>query len=238
MILLIDNYDGCVYNLYQLAGTCLERMTGEAGSAYKKADSEKITEENITEKEITEKKISEEKIGEPDIRIVRNDKITAEEIRVLAPSHIIISGGAIPPEKAGNDVDIVRKLAGTVPILGICLGFRVICSAFGGKETVLCEPMQGKPSRILLEQGGRTESGIFAGLPEAFMGARYQSTSIAPESITAPLHIIARAEDGDIMGVEAGSGAPLIGLQWHPESFMSEYGMELMSNFLRMERRG
>ena len=198
MILLIDNYDGCVYNLYQLAGTCLE------------------------------------KTAVPDIRIVRNDKITAEEIRKLAPTHIIISGGAVAPEKAGNDVEIVKELAGSYPILGICLGFRVICSAFGGCEVPLKEPMQGKPSRILLEQGGKTESGFFFGIPEAFTGARYQSTSIAQESIKAPLHIIARAEDGDVMGVEAVRQAPLIGLQWHPESFMSEYGTQIMENFLRM----
>lgn len=232
MILLIDNYDGCVYNLYQLAGTCLTeaeaKETAAKEAAVKKAAVRKASGETTL----------------PDIRIVRNDRITAAEIRELAPSHIIISGGAVAPEKAGNDMEIVREMAGKCRILGVCLGFRVICSAFGGREIPLQEPMQGKPSRILLEQGGKTESGIFDGIPEAFMGARYQSTSIAPESITAPLHIIACSEDGDIMGVEAemqnhdtagaAKHAPLIGVQWHPESFMSEYGMQLMRNFLNL----
>lgn len=214
MILIIDNYDGCVYSIYQLVGICLE------------------------------KRQKKEKNGTvPKIRIVRNDKITAQEAEALHPSHIILSGGAVAPEKAGNDCSLVRELAGRYPILGICLGYRVICSVFGGREVALAEPMQGKTSEILLENGGRTQSGIFDGLPLSFTGARYQSTSITAESIGAPLHIIARAADGAVMGVEArdslrgraadGAPAPLVGLQWHPESFMSEYGEQVMENFLR-----
>lgn len=209
MILLIDNYDGCVYNLYQLIGTCLQ-------------------EEGKTE----------------EIRIVRNDHITPEAVRSLNPSHIVISGGAVAPEKAGSDLELVKELAGAYPMLGVCLGFRVICAAYGGKEVPLKETMQGKPSRILLEKDAKAETGILNGLPDSFLGARYQSTTIAKDSIKAPLHIIACAEDGDVMAVEAAfqgtkaaaneSHAPLIGLQWHPESFMSEYGKEVMKNFLAM----
>lgn len=96
MVLLIDNYDGCVYNIYQLMGSV-----------------------------------------NPDVKRVRNDKITPEEIEKMAPSHIVISGGSIPAKKAAKDLELVKRLQGKIPVLGICLGHRVICTAFGGEETHL-----------------------------------------------------------------------------------------------------
>ena len=192
MILLIDNYDGCVYNLYQLAGSA---APGE------------------------------------EIRIVKNDRITPEEAKALHPGHVILSGGAVSPEHAGNDMALVRELAVQVPILGVCLGMRVICAAYGAQESPLTEPVQGRRSEICVER----KSPLFAGMTERFTAARYQSTTVAADQIHAPLCITARAEDDHaVMAVEHET-LPVYGVQFHPESFMTEYGEVLMRNFLQIK---
>ncbi len=164
----------------------------------------------------------------PEICIARNDQIDSEDVRKLAPSHIIISGGSTLPEAAGNTIDIVKTLAGKVPILGICLGYRIICAAYGGKCVQMDEIQQGKRSLVKIEH----ETNLFNGVPGTFYAGFYHSRTVLEEDIPTDFHIIARSGH-DIAGIAHKTDA-LFGLQFHPESFLSEHGKTIMSNFLKI----
>ncbi len=162
----------------------------------------------------------------PDILVRRNDALTVADIRALGPSHIILSPGPGRPAEAGVCEAAVRALAGEIPILGVCLGHQAICEALGGKITYARTLMHGKQSRVRL-QGGR----LFRGLPEEIAVGRYHSLAAEEDALPAALRVTARAEDGEIMAV-AHTGAPVYGLQFHPESILTPQGETILRNFL------
>jgi anthranilate synthase/aminodeoxychorismate synthase-like glutamine amidotransferase len=160
------------------------------------------------------------------ITVKRNDEITVEEARALKPSHILLSPGPCSPKEAGISVALIQKLAGEVPILGVCLGHQSIGYAYGGDIIRAKELMHGKTSQI--RHDGK---GVFAGLPNPIRATRYHSLAIARETLPKELIVTAESEDGEIMGVRHRS-LPLEGVQFHPESILSESGRELLRNFL------
>ena len=161
---------------------------------------------------------------EPVVR--RNDSITLDEIPGLRPSHIIISPGPCSPVEAGISTELIQRFGGSIPILGVCLGHQCIGAAYGGEIVRAKRPMHGKTSRIH-HQG----EGIFAGLPSPFLATRYHSLVIAPESVPPELRVIATAEDGEIMAV-AHATHPVVGVQFHPESVLTEHGYRILDQFL------
>lgn len=163
-----------------------------------------------------------------DVTVVRNDAITVEQIEQMAPERIVISPGPGTPDDAGVSVEAVRRFAGRVPVLGVCLGHQCIGEAFGGEVRGAGEVRHGKLSRV--EHDGR---GVFAGLPSGFNAIRYHSLSIQDESVPAALEVTARSDSGVIMGVRHRQYA-VEGIQFHPESIMTEHGKELLKNFLAM----
>jgi para-aminobenzoate synthetase component 2 len=161
---------------------------------------------------------------EPVVR--RNDSITLDEIPGLQPSHIIISPGPCSPTEAGISTELIQRFGGSIPILGVCLGHQCIGAAYGGEIVRAKRPMHGKTSRIH-HQG----EGIFAGLPSPFLATRYHSLVIAPESVPPELRVTATAEDGEIMAV-AHATHPVVGVQFHPESVLTEHGYRMLDQFL------
>ncbi|HET6578527.1 MAG TPA: aminodeoxychorismate/anthranilate synthase component II [Gemmatimonadales bacterium] len=164
-------------------------------------------------------------LGETPV-VRRHDAVTVDEVAAMAPSHIIISPGPRAPADAGISTEVVRRLGPTVPILGVCLGHQCIGAAYGGEIVRAGRPMHGKTSWIH-HQG----AGIFQGLPEPFRATRYHSLVIAPASVPPELEVIATSEDGEIMAVRHGSH-PVYGLQFHPESVLTEHGYRLIDHFL------
>lgn len=169
-------------------------------------------------------------LGE-EVRVFRNDAIGIEEIRRLEPSHIVISPGPCTPDEAGISLEVVRAFAGEIPILGVCLGHQAIGQAFGGRIVRARRIMHGKTSRI--EHDGRD---LFQGLPSPFIATRYHSLVIEPESVPEALEIAAWSldEEGrreEIMAVRH-RRHPVFGVQFHPESILSEHGHRLLKNFL------
>ncbi len=162
-----------------------------------------------------------------DIRPVRNDSMTVEEIRELSPDAIILSPGPGKPEDAGVCEDVVRELGGEIPILGVCLGHQAICETFGGTVTHASRLMHGKQSDTKVD----TSSAIFRGLKEIIPVARYHSLSLKEETLPECLKITARADDGEIMAVEH-KEKKIYGLQFHPESIMTPDGKVMLKNFL------
>jgi anthranilate synthase/aminodeoxychorismate synthase-like glutamine amidotransferase len=162
--------------------------------------------------------------GEAIVR--RNDAITLDDIAALAPSHIIISPGPCTPAEAGISVEVVRRFGGTVPILGVCLGHQAIGVAYGAEIVRATRPMHGKTSRVY-HQG----TSIFTGLPSPLVATRYHSLVISPESVPEVLRVTATAEDGEIMAV-AHLDQPVVGVQFHPESVLTEYGYRMLDWFL------
>ena len=156
----------------------------------------------------------------------RNDSITLDEIPGLQPSHIIISPGPCSPAEAGISTELIQRFGGTIPILGVCLGHQCIGAAYGGEIVRAKRPMHGKTSRIY-HQG----EGIFAGLPSPFLATRSHSLVIAPESVPPELRVTATAEDGEIMAV-AHATHPVVGVQFHPESVLTEHGYRMLDQFL------
>jgi anthranilate synthase/aminodeoxychorismate synthase-like glutamine amidotransferase len=156
----------------------------------------------------------------------RHDAITPEEILALGPSHIIISPGPCSPGEAGISIEVVRRVGPTIPILGVCLGHQCIGAAYGGEIVRAGRPMHGKTSRI-----HHTGTGLFTGLPSPFQATRYHSLVIAPASVPPELEIIATSEDGEIMAVQH-TRFPVCGLQFHPESVLTEHGYRLIDHFL------
>ncbi|MCK8815754.1 aminodeoxychorismate/anthranilate synthase component II [Natroniella sulfidigena] len=163
-----------------------------------------------------------------EIEVRRNDQITIAEIRELNPERIVISPGPGRPEDAGISLEVVEQLAGEIPILGICLGHQTIGAAYGAEVVSAPELVHGKVSRIKHQQRG-----VLAGVADQFEATRYHSLMIEPDSLPASLEVIAETEDGLIMGV-ADSEAQLYGLQFHPESIMSEAGEKIVDNFLNI----
>ena len=162
--------------------------------------------------------------------VVRNDMISLDEIRALAPSHIIVSPGPCSPSEAGISVDVIREFGPTIPILGVCLGHQAIGTAYGAEVVRARKPMHGKTSRI-----HHDGSELFAGVPSPFLATRYHSLVIAPDSLPPTLRVTATSEDGEIMAV-AHRSDPVVGVQFHPESALTEHGYWLIDRFLHGER--
>lgn len=160
-------------------------------------------------------------------QVVRNDKITPDEIERMAPDAILISPGPRAPAQAGISCATVRALAEKIPILGVCLGHQVIAEVFGGEVCRAAQPRHGKASKI-----SHDGTGIFAGLPNPLQAGRYHSLAVKIAA-DGPLHVTARAEDGEIMAL-AHHSAPVFGVQFHPESILTESGHTLLGNFLRI----
>ena len=161
------------------------------------------------------------------MRVYRNDQITVGEIAKLSPARIVISPGPCTPNEAGVSVDTVKRFGGQVPILGVCLGHQGIGQAYGGKIVHAKQIMHGKTSMI-----HHTGEGVFAGLPSPFEATRYHSLVIERESLPKCLAITAWTEDGEIMGVRHKEFA-VEGVQFHPESILTEHGHALLANFLK-----
>ncbi len=163
----------------------------------------------------------------PDIRVIRNDEMTTEEIRELSPSHIILSPGPGYPKDAGVCEDVVKKLSGTIPILGVCLGHQGICEVFGAEITHARKLMHGKQSLLAID----VSDPIFHGLPKQILAARYHSLIAAKDSLPPYLTVIGTDDMGEIMAVKH-KEYPLYGLQFHPESILTPDGMTILKNFL------
>ena len=166
---------------------------------------------------------------EPDIRVIRNDEMTVEEIEALAPEKIIISPGPGRPANAGVCEEVVRKLRTKMPILGGCLGEQGICEAYGATVGYAKELMHGKQSLTKID----TTSRIFAGLPEKVLVARYHSLAVEADTLPEKLKVIAKTEDGEVMAVED-TEYPVFGLQFHPESIMTPDGAKMLRNFMEI----
>jgi anthranilate synthase component 2 len=165
-------------------------------------------------------------LGE-EVVVRRNDEIDLAGVEALAPEHIVISPGPCTPNEAGISVPLIQAFAGRVPILGVCLGHQAIGQAFGGRIVHARALMHGKTS--LIHHKG---VGVFAGLPSPFTATRYHSLVIERESLPDCLEITAWTEDGEIMGVRHRT-LPVEGVQFHPESILTEYGHEMLANFLK-----
>ena len=168
-------------------------------------------------------------LGE-EVRVFRNDEITVEEIASLKPDHLVVSPGPCSPAEAGISVAAIQAFAGKVPLLGVCLGHQSIGAAFGGKIVHARQLMHGKTSPV-----HHADAGVFRGLPNPFIATRYHSLAIARASLPACLEVTAWTDDGEIMGVrhkEFAAHCRVEGVQFHPESILSEHGHRLLQNFL------
>ena len=161
-----------------------------------------------------------------DVSVYRNDAVSVEKIEQLKPSHVVISPGPCTPNEAGITLELIRRLAGRVPLLGVCLGHQAIGQAFGGKVVRAARVMHGKTSRI-----GHDGKGIFEKIPNRFLATRYHSLVVERASLPACLDVTADAEDGAIMGLRHRS-LPVEGVQFHPEALLTEHGHKLLQNFL------
>ncbi len=188
MILLIDNYDSFVYNLYQFIAEI-----------------------------------------EPDVKIVRNDKITPEEIEELSPDAIVISPGPGKPSDAGVCIEVIQKLKGKFPILGVCLGHQAIAEAFGATVGHAKQLMHGKVSVL---EDVKTDSVMFQRLEKPVKVARYHSLAVEEATLPEELEITARSKDNEVMAMEHKT-YPIYGLQFHPESVMTPEGFKMIENFLK-----
>lgn len=187
MILLIDNYDSFVYNLYQFIAE-----TGE------------------------------------EVRTVRNDRITPEEVLEMRPDAVVISPGPGKPADAGICEELIRKAAGEIPILGVCLGHQAIAEAFGAEVVHAGRLMHGKTS-ILTEV---KDSVLFEGIREPIQVARYHSLAVREDTLPEEIRVTARSEDGGVMAMEHRQ-YPIYGIQFHPESVMTPEGQRMIENFIR-----
>jgi anthranilate synthase component 2 len=162
-----------------------------------------------------------------DVHVYRNDAITVEQIAVWQPTHLVVSPGPCTPGEAGISVEAIRRFAGRIPILGVCLGHQAIGQAFGGRVVRAQRVMHGKLSAVAHD--GR---GVFAGLPSPLTVTRYHSLAIERASLPACLEVSAASEDGEIMGVRHRELA-VEGVQFHPEAILTEHGHALLANFLQ-----
>lgn len=161
-------------------------------------------------------------------RVFRNNAITADEAAALQPERVMISPGPCNPDHAGVSLDIVRKFAGKVPLLGVCLGHQCIGQFYGGKVVRASRLMHGKTSPVT-----HRDCDLFHGLPQGFKATRYHSLSVARDGFPAELEITAEADDAEIMGTRHRE-LPVYGVQFHPESYATEHGLDLLRNFLEL----
>lgn len=209
MILLIDNYDSFSYNLVQYIGSIQVR----------KKDKGKQFETDNTG----------DYLKNYDIKVVRNDELSVSEIEKLSPEYIILSPGPGRPENAGICEELLKEYKGNAKILGVCLGHQAIIEAFGGEITYAKELMHGKQSVVTLD---KTDP-IFEGISEKIKVARYHSLAGNDENLPECLKVIARTGDGEIMAVRHKT-REIYGFQFHPESVLTEYGMEMLCNFAEL----
>ena len=165
------------------------------------------------------------------VAVYRNDQITLNDVDALAPSHVVISPGPCTPNEAGISVDLVREYGASIPILGVCLGHQSIAQAYGGNIVRAPTLMHGKTSMI--EHQGE---GIFNELPSPFQATRYHSLVVDESTLPDCFVVTARADDGQIMGI-AHREDPVVGVQFHPESILTQYGHKLLHNFLQQTLR-
>ena len=165
---------------------------------------------------------------EPEIKVIRNDELTVEEIGALRPDHIILSPGPGRPEDAGVIMEVAKTLGRDIPLLGVCLGHQAICAAFGATVTYAKELMHGKQSEVRLDR----ECPLFAGCPETVAVARYHSLTACADTIPDCLKITARTGDGEVMAVQHRE-YPIYGVQFHPESILTPQGKVMLRNFLK-----
>ena len=207
MILLIDNYDSFSYNLVQYIGTIQKNKSKSNIEGYET-----------------------DYLKQHDIKVVRNDELSVKEIEDMSPEYIILSPGPGRPDRAGICEELLRDYTGDAKILGVCLGHQAIVEAFGGKVTYAKELMHGKQSVVTLDKNAP----VFAGIPENVKVARYHSLAGDKDSLPKCLKVIASTEDGEIMAVKH-VDRPIYGFQFHPESVLTEYGMEMLNNFFKKE---
>ena len=186
MILMIDNYDSFVYNLYQYIG-----------------------------------------IFDSDIRVIRNDKLTLEDIHRMAPERIVLSPGPKAPKDAGICLDVVKEFQDKIPILGICLGHQTIGQALGATVSYAKELYHGKQS-LIYHKG----NSIFTDIDSPIKVARYHSLSVLKEGLPDCLEVLAETDDGEIMA-KRHCEYPVVGMQFHPESIYTQHGKRMIENFLR-----
>ena len=163
-----------------------------------------------------------------ELRIERNDALTLDDITALAPAAILISPGPGDPDQSGVCLDVLRELSPTVPTLGVCLGHQAIAQVYGGRVVRAAEQMHGKTSPVQ-----HNDAGVFAGLPNPLTATRYHSLIAERESLPACLEITAWLDDGTIMGLRHRDYPHLQGVQFHPESVLTQSGHDLLANFLR-----
>lgn len=170
-------------------------------------------------------------IGEinPDIKVIRNDELSVEQVMTLTSSHIIISPGPGRPSDAGICEELIKAAAGKIPVLGVCLGHQAICEAFGAEITYAKRLMHGKKSVTKLD----VTTPLFKGIPEKCEVARYHSLAASENGFPDCLKVTARTEDGEIMAVEHKS-CPIYGVQFHPESILTQHGKKMAENFLEV----
>jgi len=185
MVILIDNYDSFVYNLYQYIGEIY-----------------------------------------PHVEVVRNDEVTANEVINSGAERIVLSPGPGRPEDAGICVELIRRLNGQIPLLGICLGHQAIGFAYGAKVVRANRILHGKTSMVI-----HNGKGILYGLKNPIRAARYHSLVLDEKSLPAELEVTARTPDGTIMAVNH-KRLPVYGIQFHPESILTEYGKRILKNFM------
>ena len=163
-----------------------------------------------------------------DVQVRRNDQVSLEEIEAMAPERLVISPGPGVPQSAGIIVPIIQRFYQRVPILGVCLGHQAVAVSFGGRVIRAARLMHGKVSEIYHDSRG-----VFRDMPDPFTATRYHSLAVDGESLPASLEISANAEDGEIMGLRH-RDYPVHGIQFHPESILTEEGMYILQNFLKL----
>lgn len=167
------------------------------------------------------------RLGERTV-VVRNDEVGVEDVAALAPSHIVISPGPCSPAEAGIAPEVATRLGETVPILGVCLGHQCIAAAYGGRVVRAKRPMHGRATAV-----SHMGTGIFEGLPSPFQAGLYHSLAVARDGLPAELEVVAVDEAGEIMAIRHRE-RPIWGVQFHPESILTEHGPALLRNFLAL----
>jgi len=168
-------------------------------------------------------------LGE-EVKVVRNDKVTIHEIEAMAPERLVISPGPSSPENAGISNEVIKHFGSRIPLLGVCLGHQCIGYSYGGIVSQAGKIMHGKSSLIHHEN-----TGVFEGLPNPLSVIRYHSLAVQQEGLPDCFDVTARTDDGEIMGIRH-KEHPVEGIQFHPESFMTQNGMDILKNFLKMKR--
>jgi anthranilate synthase/aminodeoxychorismate synthase-like glutamine amidotransferase len=167
-----------------------------------------------------------------EVKVVRNDELSVRDVEALAPSHVVLSPGPCTPNEAGITLETITRLAGKIPILGVCLGHQAIGQAFGGKVVRAKQVMHGKVSRV-----AHDGEGVFSSIPQQFVATRYHSLVVERDSLPSCLEVSAQSEDGEIMGLRH-RGLPVEGVQFHPEALLTEHGHRMLENFLRIDATG